>query len=92
MFVELKRKSQVTIPSKLVKKLNLQPGDLLKIEEIDEKIVITPVVAIPKEQLWFYSPEWQREEAILDKNIKEGKVKATNSKEELFKELGLEDK
>lgn len=69
--------------------MNLQPEDLLKIEEIDGKIVITPVVAMPKEQLWFYSPKWQREEAIVDKNIKEGKVKTSDSKEELFKELGL---
>jgi AbrB family looped-hinge helix DNA binding protein len=35
MLVELKQKSQVTIPSELVKKLKLKPGDKLEVEEKD---------------------------------------------------------
>ncbi|MBF7084423.1 AbrB/MazE/SpoVT family DNA-binding domain-containing protein [Desulfallas sp. Bu1-1] len=91
MLVELKQKSQVTIPSELVKKMNLRPGDKLEIEEKDGRIIITPVVVIPRDQMWFYSKEWQQGEARVDKDIKEGKIKTASSKEELFNGLGLDE-
>ena len=38
MLVELKQKSQVTIPSELVKKMNLRPGDKLEVVEQDYNV------------------------------------------------------
>lgn len=89
MLVELKQKSQVTIPSELVKKMNLQPGDKLEVVEQDGRLIITPVVVIPRDQMWFYSKEWQRSEARVNEDIKAGKVRTASSKAELFKDLGL---
>lgn len=90
LIVDLKQKSQVTIPKELVKKLDLKIGDKLDVEEIDGKLVITPVVVIPKDQKWYYSSEWQKDEKLVDKQIKEGKVHTADNKEELFKQLGLD--
>lgn len=89
MLVELKQKSQVTIPNELVKKMNLHPGDKLEVEEKDGKLIITPVVVIPRDQMWFYTKEWQEGEAAVEKDIREGKIKTVSSKEELFKDLGI---
>ena len=89
MLVELKRKSQVTIPSELVKKLKLKPGDKLEIEEKDGCLIITPVAVIPRNQMWFYSSEWQADEQKVEQQIREGRVKAAKSKEELLDGLGL---
>ncbi len=50
MLVDLKQKSQVTIPKGFVKKLNLKVGDKLEIEETNGKLIITPVVIVPKDQ------------------------------------------
>lgn len=91
MIIEIKKKSQVTIPSKILKKLNLHVGDLLEVEEKDGKIILTPVVTVPKDQAWFYTEKWQREEEIVDKEIQEGKLKVANSLEELYNHLGLND-
>ncbi|ACM61614.1 AbrB family transcriptional regulator [Caldicellulosiruptor bescii] len=91
VIVEIKKKSQVTIPAQILKKLNLRVGDLLQIEEKDGRIILTPVIAIPKEQAWFYSEKWQREEATVEKEIQEGKLLVANSLEELFDDLGLND-
>jgi AbrB family looped-hinge helix DNA binding protein len=91
VIVEIKKKSQVTIPAQILKKLNLRVGDLLQIEEKDGRIILTPVIAIPKEQAWFYSEKWQREEATVEKKIQEGKLLVANSLEELFDDLGLND-
>ena len=47
MLVELKQKSQVTIPIELVRKLKLKPGDKLELEEKDGCLIMTPVAVIP---------------------------------------------
>ena len=91
MIVDLKQKSQVTIPMELVKKLNLTVGDKLDVEEKDGKLVITPVVVIPKDQIWYYSKGWQDKEKEVESQIAEGKVHQANTKEELFEGLGLDD-
>ncbi|HHY39067.1 MAG TPA: AbrB/MazE/SpoVT family DNA-binding domain-containing protein [Clostridia bacterium] len=91
VLVEFKQKSQVTIPSELVKKLKLKPGDKLKIEEKDGRLIITPVVVIPRDQMWFYTKEWQADEQKVEQQIQEGKIKTARNKEELFKDLGLDE-
>ena len=91
MLVELKQKSQVTIPIELVRKLKLKPGDKLELEEKDGCLIMTPVVVIPRDQLWFYSPEWQQDEQQVEQQIQEGRVKTAQSKDELLRELGLDE-
>jgi len=90
MIVDLKQKSQVTIPKDFVKKLDLKVGDKLEVVEIEGKLVITPVVILPKDQQWYYSPEWQDKEMKVDTQIKESKIHSADSKDDLFKQLGLD--
>ncbi len=90
MLVDFKYKSQVTIPSRLVKKLNLKPGDKLEIHEENGRLIIEPVAVIPRTQAWFYSEQWQQEEQIVEKEISSGQLKVAESEEELFTELGLD--
>lgn len=91
MLIEFKQKSQVTIPKALVEKLGLKVGDKLDIDIEDGKLVITPVVIIPKSQEWFYTPEWQAKEREVDKQLEEDRVNMANSKEELCRDLGLDN-
>ena len=90
MLVEFKQKSQVTIPKDLVKKLNLQVGDKLDFALRDGRIIITPVVIIPKDQEWYYTHGWQAMEKEADKQLREGRAKVAETKEELYKDLGLD--
>ncbi len=91
MVVDLKQKSQVTIPNEVVKKLKLVVGDKLDVVVMDGKIIITPVVIIPKDQMWFYSKEWQEGEKLVDKQVAEGKITKASSTKDLFEGLGLND-
>ena len=43
MLVDFKKKSQVTIPSKLVNKLKLKLGDKLEIHEENGRLIIEPI-------------------------------------------------
>jgi len=47
MVVELKAKSQVTIPAAIVKSLGLSQGDLFDVEEHDGQITFIPIVTMP---------------------------------------------
>lgn len=91
MLVEIKQKSQVTIPVELLKKMNLKTGDKLEIEEHEGRLVITPVVVIPRDQLWYYSKEWQKDEGEAQRQIQEGRVKIATNKDELYMGLGLDE-
>lgn len=87
MITQLRKKAQITIPQELIKKLNLKTGDNIEINVEDNKLIIKPVVVVPKEQTWFWSKEWQQSEKQSEKDIMNGKVKKFNSSQELFDDL-----
>lgn len=47
MLVELKAKSQVTIPKDIVNSLDLSQGDQFEVMEEDGKIIFVPVTVYP---------------------------------------------
>ena len=51
MLVELRTKSQVTIPKEIVARLGLSEGDQLDIREEDGAITLVPVAVYPKKYL-----------------------------------------
>ena len=87
MITKLREKSQITIPKDLIKKLNLKTGDNIEINIEDNKIIIKPVVVIPKDQAWFWSKQWQQGEKQAENDIENGKVEKFNSPQELFEDL-----
>lgn len=87
MITQLREKSQITIPKEVIKKLNLKVGDSIDIDVEDNKIILKPVVVVPKDQAWFWSKECQQDEKQADKDIKSGKTKKFNSARELFEDL-----
>ena len=89
MLVNLKTKSQVTIPKQIVRKLNLKPGDKLEFSLDNDKIIIKPVAIIDRSQAWFYTPEWQEGEKEVDRQIREGKIHSAEGLDELYKKLNI---
>ena len=86
-FIEVRRKNQVTLPKILAAQLHIQEGDLLEYSVEDGRIIITPKVLISKEQVWFWSKEWQQGEMEAQQELNEkGSGKAYSAKA-LLKEL-----
>ncbi|MDP9729345.1 AbrB/MazE/SpoVT family DNA-binding domain-containing protein (plasmid) [Alicyclobacillus sp. TC] len=73
--VNFKTKSQITIPKAFVESLGLKPGDILEARLEDGRIVLVPTVAIPKDQTWYWTEEWQDEEREINEQIERGAVK-----------------
>lgn len=91
MITQLRGRSQITIPKDIIDKLGLKKGDNLNIEVEDGKIIVKPVVMVPKSQAWFWTDEWQVAEKEVDEYIKEGKIKTADNIDELMKDLRDED-
>ncbi|WP_082238499.1 AbrB/MazE/SpoVT family DNA-binding domain-containing protein [Salinicoccus sp. YB14-2] len=85
--VRFKKKSQVTVPSKIVEALDLKEGDDLQCRLEDGKIVLVPTISIPKDQAWFWSEQWQKEEREVEQQIKDGKLSEAKNLEDTLSDL-----
>lgn len=85
--VRIGAKQQVTIPRRISKALGLKKGDLLLVRLVDRHLEMVPASLIPKDQLWFWTREWQLKEQEADEDIARGRVKEFSSVEELLKDL-----
>ncbi len=84
-ILELRKKAQVTIPYKLVKKLGLKLGDKLEVIEKDGGIFITPVVVYPKNEM-------ERIEKLIrlaEEDRGRGYSKVYDNVNEAFKDMGF---
>jgi len=87
MLRKLGQNYQVALPREIIKSLHLHINDYLDIKIKDNKIILEPSMVIPKDQAYFYTKEWQKEEKEADEDIKKGRVTKTKDGKELFKEL-----
>ena len=87
-LVKIKKHHQITLPYILRKKFNLDEGDYVEIKNKNQEIIIKPVKIIHPDQEYFYTKEWQKDEAEADKNIAENKITGPfKTANDLFREL-----
>ena len=84
MLAEIRGRSQITIPSEIIKRLGISEGDKFDITEKDGGIFLCPVVVYPKDKI-----------AKIAKIIKESEAdiqtqKAFDSVEDLFADMGID--
>jgi len=81
-------KHQITIPKEVFEKLRLEVGDFLEVEATQGGLLLVPKKLIPKDQLWFWTKEWQKREKEADEAIGRGEVSGPfKSAEELIRHL-----
>ena len=82
MLVEMRARSQITIPQKITKDLGFKEGDIFEVVIRDGGVFLCPVVVYPK-------AEMERIEKILEKH--EGNAStAYDSVEDMFVALGID--
>ena len=68
-------KGQIAIPKEIRDFLNIKEGDRL-VYKIDRgRIVLEPVVSVPRSQSYFWTPEVQEKVKNADENFKAGNFK-----------------
>jgi antitoxin MazE len=81
-------KHQVTIPKEVFERLELEVGDYLDVRVKGSIITMVPTQVIPKDQAWFWTPEWQKKEREADEDIANGRLsRPFTSADELIKDL-----
>lgn len=78
---------QVAIPRAVAKRLGLKINDYLEVKVIGTRIILEPQVLVPKDQAYFYTPEWQQEERRATEDIRKGRVTKTKHLNDLFEQL-----
>lgn len=81
-------KHQITIPKDAFEKLRLEVGDFLEVDVTEEGLLLVPKKLISKDQMWFWTKEWQEKEKEADEAIAKGEVsKPFKSADELIRHL-----
>lgn len=83
MLVELKAKSQVTIPKDIVNSMDLNQGDQFEVFEDKGKIVLVPVAVYPE----YVIKNLKAEVNEIKESIKNGSQPVFDSIDSLFEEL-----
>jgi len=87
-LVKVKRHCQITLPLLVRKKFNIDEGDYLELDEKDGNMILKPVKVIDSDHAYFYTKEWQADEAEADKDIAAGRmVGPFNSVEDFAKAM-----
>ena len=71
-LIQVRKKSQVTLPQSVRQELGIKEGDYLDIHIRNGEIVLKAKALIDKQQMWFWSERWQQGEAEAQENIRKG--------------------
>ncbi|MDD2262884.1 MAG: AbrB/MazE/SpoVT family DNA-binding domain-containing protein [Clostridia bacterium] len=82
MIIELRKKSQITLPKEIVRELNLVEGDKFEVNVVNSQIVLEPVAVYPKEYL-----KKIEEEIMILKEDSNFKYDAFDNLDDLMKNL-----
>jgi antitoxin MazE len=87
MTVTISAKGQVALPKKIRNTLHITTGDQFRVEILGTKIVLTPVVTVPKEQAWFWTDAIQTKVQASEDDYKKGNYKEYTNVDELMRDL-----
>ena len=84
MLAEIRGRSQITIPSEIIKKLGISEGDKFDIMEREGGIFLCPVVVYPKDKI-------AKIAKILKESENDTKTRtAFESVEDMFSDMGID--
>lgn len=88
-LVALQGRGVVTLPAALRRKLRLEEkgAQVEVVERADGVIELRPYLAIPADEAWFWTPEWQAMEREADEDIKAGRTSGPFTRSEARKHL-----
>jgi AbrB family looped-hinge helix DNA binding protein len=72
--VKVRSKHSVTIPEDVRRQIHLEVGDRVEVTTEEGRIIIRPMIEIPRDQAWFWTKEWQAKERQADEDIAMGRV------------------
>ena len=81
MLIEMRARSQITLPNEIIKNLGISEGDKFEVMERDGGVFLCPVVVYPKAKL--------EQIAKIIKDHEKNPSAVFESVEEMFKDIGI---
>lgn len=85
MMIEIRGRSQITIPSEIVKNLGIKEGDKFEVIEKDGGIFLCPVVVYPKKEMIRIAKLVKE----TDAEYKSGELKLYDDVDKMFMDMGI---
>ena len=82
MLIEMRARSQITLPNEIIKKMGIGEGDRFEVMERDGGVFLCPVIVYPKAKL-------EKIAQIIKDHEKEPSI-VYSSVEDMFNDLGIE--
>jgi len=73
-LVQVRKKAQLTLPRSVRQKLDIEEGDFLDVQVRNGEIVLKVKKLVDKEQVWFWTEQWQQGEKEAEEDIRAGRV------------------
>lgn len=89
VYLTVQKRGVISLPSELRRRHRLdEPGSQVEVSERDDGVIeLRPHIAIPADQAWFWTEEWQQGEREVDEEIARGETTVHDSPEEFFAHL-----
>ncbi len=88
--VTLSSKGQIAIPKEVRATLHIEEGDQLVFNVVEGKIVLEPVINVPRSQAWFWTKEIQNKMEKSEKEFIAGKSRRYKGVKKLLDDLNGE--
>lgn len=85
MIIEMRNRSQITIPKEIIKSMDIKEGDKFEVFEKDGGIFLSPVIVLNKEKLNNLAKKMQKLE-------KDSNKKSYKNVDAIFKDMGIDIK
>ena len=72
--MKISPQGQIRIPKGFMEKLGIEKGDYIEVALENGQIYLKPRKLIDPSQGWYWTREWQKEEAEVDEQIKKGEI------------------
>ena len=87
-FVTVQSRGLIAIPTAIRRHFGLdQPGAQVEVIEREGEIVLRPHVAVPADQVWFWTERWQQMEREADDAIAARRVTVNDDVDDLLANL-----
>ncbi|MBM3327189.1 MAG: AbrB/MazE/SpoVT family DNA-binding domain-containing protein [Calditrichaeota bacterium] len=87
MKVQLRSRRQITLPEEAVSELGISEGDEFIVKVEGDSLRLLPVVTIPRDEAYLFTPEWQRVLQTVEKELREGEYETFANVDDLLKDL-----
>lgn len=79
----LGKRSQLVLPKAVVESMNLHEGTEFSVDVVDGRIVLEPMISIPRSQAWFWTESWQKAEREAEEDVKNDRLGTIRTEKEL---------